>query len=172
MIESLLFYKNLLARPDSLSESQMCYRRCLTLIEGNGRFSGMTNEEKDAYAQRLAAPEYLDLTCDWAFKHLFQSHPDLLVRLLNDILSENINSVEFRNTELTDVSPQDKRILFDLLCRTPGGTILVEMQRASRSDQRDRLLFYGSWLVTRQVSHRDEPRVMRCTGEHDSPVAA
>ena len=85
----------------------------------------MTDEEKDAYAQRLATPEYLDLTCDWAFKYLFQNHPELLVRLLNDILQEDILSVEFRNTELTEISPQDKRILFDLLCQTPGGTILV-----------------------------------------------
>ena len=46
----------------------------------------MTDEEKDAYAQRLATPKYLDLTCDWAFKYLFQNHPELLVRLLSDIL--------------------------------------------------------------------------------------
>lgn len=132
------------------------YRHCRRLIENDGRFIGMTDEEKDAYAQRLAMPEYLDLTCDWAFKYLFQNHPDLLVRLLNDILQEDITSVEFRNTELTEVSLQDKRILFDLLCHTSGGTILVEMQRASRLDQRDRLLFYGSRLVTRQVKRGDE----------------
>ena len=136
------------------------YRHCRRLIEGDGRFVGMTDEEKDAYAQRLATPEYLDLTCDWAFKYLFQNHPDLLVRLLNDILQEDITSVEFRNTELTDVSPQDKRILFDLLCRTSRGTILVEMQKTSRSDQRDRLLFYGSRLVTRQVKRGDEKYVL------------
>ena len=136
------------------------YRHCRRLIENDGRFIGMTDEEKDAYAQRLATPEYLDLTCDWAFKYLFQNHPELLVRLLNDILQEDIISVEFRNTELTEISPQDKRILFDLLCRTPGGTILVEMQRTSRFDQRDRLLFYGSRLVTRQVKRGDEEYVL------------
>ena len=136
------------------------YRHCRRLIENDGRFIGMTDEEKDAYAQRLATPEYLDLTCDWAFKYLFQNHPELLVRLLNDILQEDIMSVEFRNTELTEISPQDKRILFDLLCRTPGGTILVEMQRTSRFDQRDRLLFYGSRLVTRQVKRGDEEYVL------------
>lgn len=116
----------------------------------------MSDEEKDAYAQRLATPEYLDLTCDWAFKYLFQNHPDLLIRLLNDILQEDITSVEFRNTELTDISPQDRRILFDLLCQTSKGTILVEMQKASRSDQRDLLLYYGSRLVTSQVKRGDE----------------
>ena len=148
---------------DAASEEEQYlkrYRHCRRLIENDGRFIGMTDEEKDAYAQRLATPEYLDLTCDWAFKYLFQNHPDLLVRLLNDILQEDITSVEFRNTELTEMSSQDKRILFDLLCRTPGGTILVEMQRASRLDQRDRLLFYGSRLVTRQVKRGDEKYVL------------
>ncbi len=150
-------------RPAVASEEEQYlkrYRHCRRLIEGDGRFVGMTDEEKDAYAQRLATPEYLDLTCDWAFKYLFQKHPELLVRLLNDILQEDIISVEFRNTELTDISPYDKRILFDLLCRTPGGTILVEMQKVSRSDQRDRLLFYGSRLVTRQVKRGDEKYVL------------
>ncbi len=149
--------------PAAVSEEEQYlkrYRHCRRLIEGDGRFVGMTDEEKDAYAQRLATPEYLDLTCDWAFKYLFQNHPDLLVWLLNDILQEDITSVEFRNTELTEVSPQDKRVLFDLLCRTPGGTILVEMQRASRLDQRDRLLYYGSRLVTRQVKRGDEKYVL------------
>ena len=149
--------------PATVSEEEQYlkrYRHCCRLIENDVRFVGMTDEEKDAYAQRLATPEYLDLTCDWAFKYLFQSHPDLLVRLLNDILQEDIMSVEFRNTELTEISPQDKRILFDLLCRTPGGTIMVEMQKASRFDQRDRLLFYGSRLVTRQVKRGDEEYVL------------
>ena len=149
--------------PATVSEEEQYlkrYRHCCRLIENDVRFVGMTDEEKDAYAQRLATPEYLDLTCDWAFKYLFQNHPELLVRLLNDILQEDIMSVEFRNTELTEISPQDKRILFDLLCRTPGGTILVEMQRTSRFDQRDRLLFYGSRLVTRQVKRGDEEYVL------------
>lgn len=30
----------------------------------------MSEEEKDTYAQSLATTEYLDLTCDWAFKYL------------------------------------------------------------------------------------------------------
>ena len=136
------------------------YRHCRRLIDGDMRFEGMSEEEKDAYAQRLATPEYLDLTCDWAFKYLFQNHPDLLIVLLNDILNEEISSVEFRNTELLDVAPSDKRIIFDLLCQTPDGTIMVEMQKASRFDQRDRLFYYGSRLVTRQVKRGDEDYVL------------
>ena len=148
---------------ETLSEERLYHKRydlCRRLLNNDNRFKAMSEEEKDAYAQRLATPEYLDLTCDWAFKYLFQNHPDLLIALLNDILNEKISSVEFRNTELTDVVPSDKRILFDLLCQTPNGTILVEMQKASRFDQRDRLFFYGSRLVTRQVKRGDEDYVL------------
>ncbi len=136
------------------------YRRCRALIDGDTRFGGMTEEERDAYAQRLATPEYLELTCDWAFKYFFQRHTDFLIRLLNDILQEGVTSVEYRNVELTEVAPSDKRVLLDLLCRTPRGDVLVEMQRAARSDQRDRLFFYGSRLVTAQVSRGDEKYVL------------
>ena len=76
------------------------YRHCRRLIDNDPRFKEMSKEEKDTYAQSLATPEYLDLTCDWAFKYLFQNHPDMLIMLLNDILRENITSIEFRNTEL------------------------------------------------------------------------
>ena len=50
--------------PDAASEEEQYlkrYRHCRRLIENDGRFIGMTDEEKDAYAQRLATPEYLDL---------------------------------------------------------------------------------------------------------------
>ena len=128
------------------------YQRCRQLMENDGRFGCMSDEEKDTYAQRLATPEYLDLTCDWACKYLFQNHPNLLVTLLNDILREDIKTVEFQNTELADIAPLDKKILFDLLCKTSNGrSFLVEMQRASRTDQRDRLFYYGARLVGRLV---------------------
>ena len=136
------------------------YRHCRRLIDNDLRFKGMSEEEKDTYAQSLATPEYLDLTCDWAFKYLFQNHPDMLIILLNDILQESITSIEFRNTELAKDAQHDKRILFDLLCNTPTGTILVEMQKASRSDQRDRLFFYGARLVNRQVEEGDKEYVL------------
>jgi len=60
------------------------------------------------------------------------------------------------------------------------------MQKASRSDQRDRLFFYGARLVNRQVEEGDTsepfgdqisfyllelPRIMHYTDEYDSPVA-
>ena len=45
--------------PDAASEEEQYlkrYRHCCRLIENDVRFVGMTDEEKDAYAQRLATP--------------------------------------------------------------------------------------------------------------------
>ncbi len=121
----------------------------------------MAEEEKDEMARKMAASEYLDLTCDWAFKYVFQSHPNLLVLLLNDILQESIKSVEFQNTERLGLEPIDKKVVFDLLCKTSDGrTFLCEMQKTSRSDQRDRLFYYGSRLVTDQMKTGDKKYIL------------
>ena len=46
------------------------YSHCRGLIDNDPRSRGMSEEEEDTYAQSLATTEYLDLTCDWAFKYL------------------------------------------------------------------------------------------------------
>lgn len=79
------------------------YRHCRRLIDNDQRFKEMSEEEKDNYAQSLAIPEYLDLTCDWAFKYLFQNHPDILIMLLNDILQENITSIIITRTKCDEI---------------------------------------------------------------------
>ena len=53
---------------ETLSEERLYHKRydlCWRLLNNDNRFKAMSEEEKDAYAQRLATPEYLDLTCDW-----------------------------------------------------------------------------------------------------------
>lgn len=137
---------------DEEQEYRKRYNHCRRLMEKRELFRSMTEEEKDEMARKMAASEYLDLTCDWAFKYVFQSHPNLLILLLNDILQEKIQSVEFRNAELLRLEPNDKKVVFDLLCKTSDGrTFLCEMQKTTRSDQRDRLFYYGSRLVTEQM---------------------
>lgn len=139
-------------------EREYCkrYSHCRRLMEKRELFRSMTEVEKDELARNMAASEYLDLTCDWAFKYVFQSHPNLLILLLNDILQESVRSVEFQNTERLGLEPIDKKVVFDLFCKTSDGrTFLCEMQKTSRSDQRDRLFYYGSRLVTDQMKAGD-----------------
>ena len=145
---------------ENASDEEKQYRKrylhCRSLMERREPFLSMTEEEKDGLARKLSASEYLDLTCDWAFKFLFHNHPDLLMMLLNDILQENIQSIEFRNTEMTGITPNEKKVVFDLLCKTSDGRIfLCEMQKTARSDQRDRLFYYGARLIGEQIKSGD-----------------
>lgn len=144
------------ARLEGTNDEEGQYRKrylhCRNLMEKREPFLSMTEEEKDGLARKLSASEYLDLTCDWAFKFLFHNHPNLLIMLLNDILQENIQSVEFKNPEMTSADPNDKKVVFDLLCKTSDGRIfLCEMQKSTRSDQRDRLFYYGARLIGEQM---------------------
>ena len=131
---------------------RMRYVLCRELMEEKDRYRNLPDVEKDAIAQRLSQSQYLNLTSDWAFKHLFYNHKDLLVLLLNDILDETITNVEFRESELTKVFENDKTVVFDLWCRTSDGReLIVEMQKTYRKDQRDRLFYYGASLIRNQL---------------------
>ena len=147
-------FKKETTSPDVGSELMFrkLYSLCRKLMEERDRFRNMTEMEKDAIAQRLSQSQYLNLTSDWAFKHLFHNHKDLLVMLLNDILEERIVDVEFRNSELTKMFESDKYVVFDLRCRTDSGEeLIVEMQKTYRKDQRDRLIYYGASLIREQL---------------------
>ena len=131
---------------------RMRYVLCRELMEEKDRYRNLPEVEKDAIAQRLSQSQYLNLTSDWAFKHLFYNHKDLLVLLLNDILDETITNVEFRESELTKVFENDKTVVFDLWCRkSDGRELIVEMQKTYRKDQRNRLFYYGASLIRNQL---------------------
>ena len=128
------------------------YRLCREVLERREMLRSLDESEKDAIAQRIARQEYLDLTCDWAFKHLFLKHKNLLLILLRDILNEAVADLEYRDSELVRMFADDKTVIFDLLCRTSDGQeFIVEMQKAFRKDQRDRLIYYGASLIRGQL---------------------
>lgn len=151
------------------------YSLCRELMEERDRFRNLSEMEKDAIAQRLSQSQYLDLTSDWAFKHLFYNHKDLLIMLLNDILEEKIVDVEFRNSELTKMFERDKSVVFDLRCHTDSGEeMIVEMQKTYRKDQRDRLFYYGASMIRSQLesgvrNFRLNPVKIICIMNYEEP---
>jgi len=90
---------------DGAVESEMEFRRryrlCRELMEKREQLRVLSELEKDAVAERIARQEYLDLSSDWAFKHLFGKHKDLLLMLLRDILNEPMIREE-QNQNRTD----------------------------------------------------------------------
>ena len=128
------------------------YRLCREMFEKRELLRVVDECEKDRISLQYAGQEYLDLTSDWAFKYLFRKHKDLLLMLLRDILNEDITDLEYRDSEMLKLFANDKTVIFDLLCTTSDGNeFIVEMQKAWRKDQRDRLLYYGTALIRDQI---------------------
>ena len=99
--------------------------------------------------------KYLDLRVDWAFKYVF-SKKEILLKLLNDILPPTITDLEYLPNEIPVMSEKDKRATLDVICDSPEGKILVEMQRRHTADIDDRLAYYQATLVQRQVKRKSE----------------
>lgn len=56
------------------------------------RYRELTEEEKEEVVRMILDRPYMDLRCDWAFKHVLQNK-EILKMLLNDFLPEQIESV-------------------------------------------------------------------------------
>ena len=145
-----------------------------TKILGSSRPQGGT----EPAAPSLTA-QYMDWKVDWAFKKVF-ADKEVMMKLLRDILREDIVDLEYLPNEIPVVSEKDKRSMFDVLCRTSNGRkFICEMQKKAEADLQDRLFFYGSHLVVNQVKRGDReyllsPVYVLCiTGfemDHTEPV--
>ena len=80
-------------------------------------------------------------------------HEEILVKLLNDLLPVHVDAVKYLPNEIPVVSEKERRSVFDVICtnETTGERFLCEMQRHADSDMDDRLLFYGSSLIQKQI---------------------
>ena len=110
------------------------------------------------YSEQLDLPvisKYLDLRVDWAFKYVF-SKKEILLKLLNDILPPTITDLEYLPNEIPVISEKDKRSTLDVICDSPEGKFLVEMQRKHTADIDDRLAYYSATLVQRQIERKSE----------------
>lgn len=102
-------------------------------------------------------PTFMDFKVDYAFKYIL-GHKRILIKLLNDILPLAVEDIEYRPNEIPVISEKEKRSVFDVICQIKGSKepVIVEMQQVEESDMDDRLVFYGSSLVTKQVKRGDQ----------------
>ena len=120
------------------------------------KYRGLSPEEKEALILDIVSRPYIDLLCDWAFKHVFGHHPELLILLLNDILPENINSLTYLPNESDRWKGDDKVVIMDVLCETARGKkIIVEMQQQDRAWLKNRMMYYGASMLSGQLSAGD-----------------
>lgn len=98
---------------------------------------------------------YIDLMFDRGFKRVFgkEANKDVLIAFLNEIIpGKRIADLEFINVENDGLSPESKKSFFDVQCTVDdGSTIIVEVQRSNQPYYRERVLYYASLPILRQL---------------------
>jgi len=140
---------------ENITQERM--RKIISALNSIPSFANLSEEEKEEKVIRLLTPQYMDLRCDWAFKHVFRNL-DLLKLLLEDLLpEENILKVEHLPNEMDRVRPDDKNIIMDVLCKTRDGReFIVEMQQKKKQTFKNRMFYYGSSMVYSQLRNNGQ----------------
>ena len=126
------------------------------IVNEYDRYRKLSQEEKEDLIIRIATSTFIDLMCDWAFKHVFGHNEQNLMLLLNDILPEEIVHIEYEPNEIDLWKGDDKKVIMDVLCHTKDGRrFIVEMQRSDKQNLRKRLMFYGASMIHTQLHTSD-----------------
>ena len=100
-------------------------------------------------------PVFIDLTTDFGFKRVFK-RKEFMISFLNALLktynkTEQVTDVTYLNTEDEGDVHKDRRIVFDLKCKTQNGDFfIVEMQKRGQEHFDDRIIYYMSRSIAIQ----------------------
>lgn len=103
----------------------------------------------------------IDPLSDFGFKRLMatERNKDILIGFLNTFISNDagiIVDVTFLPTSQIGVTPDEKRVRFDLYCKTAGNDhIIIEMQRGRQAYYANRIRAYTSRAITNSVKRGD-----------------
>ena len=90
--------------------------------------------------------KYIDLMVDWSFKKIFGTEVNKVI-----FPQYAISDITYVPTEQLGIMEDDRKAIFDVLCRTVDGkTFLVEMQRGYQKHFFERALFYTSFPIMKQ----------------------
>lgn len=99
---------------------------------------------------------YIDLLIDFSFKKIFGSEPnkDVLISFLNAIFDGRKMIVDIVYNKQEHVGDHKKAgsVIFDLTCTDTNGTqFLIEVQRNSQKNLKQRMAYYGCKLIADQI---------------------
>ena len=121
------------------------------------QYRSLSQPEKLKLIKDVIDKPYLDLLCDWAFKHVFGNNLDLLQMLLRDILQMDLTVQESLPNEIDKFRPDDKNIIMDVICRLRDGRrIIVEMQQEKKTGFKDRIAYYGAANFVKQLKRSEK----------------
>ena len=147
--------ENLHSFTDRLSPDQLILY--LAIVDEVERYRNLSVEEKKQLVQNIMDRPYLDLLCDWAFKHVFGGNLDLLEMLLRDILQMDLSVEKPLANEIDKFRPDDKNIIMDVICQLRDGRrIIVEMQQEKKAGFKDRIAYYGAANFVKQLKRGEK----------------
>ncbi|MDR1864894.1 MAG: Rpn family recombination-promoting nuclease/putative transposase [Bacteroidales bacterium] len=107
--------------------------------------------------QKALKSAFIDPLTDFGFKKLF-GNKKVLIPFLNELLQGEchvIADIEYVKTEQLGKQPEDRRVVFDIHCRTDKGSrIVIEMQNGRPLHFEDRALFYSTFPLQSQAPLR------------------
>lgn len=127
----------------------------LSILNEYEKYRCLSKEEKEDLVLQITSTTFIDLLCDWAFKHVFGHNKENLMLLLNDFLPEEIIDIEYDPNESDVFRGEDRQVIMDVICHTKDRKFLVEMQKSGSNEFRNRMLYYGAASLVRQLSPGD-----------------
>ena len=127
-----------------------------SLINQKPEYRNLDDSQKETRLRGILGTTYLDLTDDFAFKYVFGGNEKCIIPLLNDVLDEEVLSVEYLQNELQGTGPDSKRVFVDVRCHTARRDFIVEMQNYKREDFKNRLFYYGAADIHNQLSRGED----------------
>ena len=100
--------------------------------------------------------KYINLLTDFGFKRVFGTEPNkaLLIDFLNTLLPtyHHIQDLTFKNNENLEITPIDRKAIFDIYCQSIGGErFIVEIQKAKQNFFKDRSVYYATFPIREQA---------------------
>ena len=121
-------------------------------VDEHERSAQLTDRQKRELLEDILCRPYMDLLCDWAFKHVFGHDKESLMMLLRDLLPLDIVDIEYESNEIDRLHADAKASTLDVVCKLADGEkVIVEMQQEHRNDFHDRMFFYGAASATEPV---------------------
>ena len=110
--------------------------------------------------------KYLDPKADLTFKRVFGEHPDLVMSLLNALLTltagQEITDIEYLPSEMVPENPLRKNSIVDVRCKDKTGRqFIVEMQMIWSPEFKQRVLFNASKAYVRQMNAGEQYELLQ-----------
>ena len=124
-------------------------------------------------SENRSGQKYAELLCDFMFKRLFGSeeNKDVLIYFLNMVMKDvEIDDVDFIPTEHLGLTEEDRKVIFDILCKCKSGrSFIIEMQKGYQKYFRKRAIYYTTYPINEQGRKAHERYIKEKA--HNSEVA-